>query len=108
MLFLHDGVWEEKRILPEGWVERSVTPWVADINPSNLRKDSGYGYKWWILDDGEGDGPKVFAAMGFGGQFLLVAPELDLLTVFTGWNIYGSTRSATNTFLRQIVPAIRD
>ena len=46
--------------------------------------------------------------MGFGGQFLLVAPELYLITVFTGWNIYGPSRSTTNTFLRQIVPAVRD
>ena len=40
-LFLHDGVWEGKRILPEAWVERSVTPWVDDINPRNSQRYYG-------------------------------------------------------------------
>ncbi|MCZ6598054.1 MAG: serine hydrolase [Planctomycetota bacterium] len=105
LLFLRDGVWEETRLLPEGWVERSVTPWVEDIRPDNGRDDSGYGYKWWILDDGRGESPKVFAAMGFGGQFLFVAPELDLIGVFTGWNIYGGAPSLPALFQSRIVPA---
>ena len=106
LLFLHDGVWAGERLLPEGWVERSVTPWVEDIRPDNGRKDSGYGYKWWILDDGEGESPKVFAAMGFGDQLLLVVPELDLIGVFTGWNIYAGHRSKSLLFLQRIVPAV--
>ena len=104
-LFLHDGQWEGQRILPEGWVERAVTPWVEDIAPNNGRPDPGYGYKWWILDDGAGATPKVYAAMGYGGQFLLVAPDLDLIAVFTGWNIHQNKPSPTNLFLSRIVPA---
>ena len=105
-LFLKDGVWEDERILPEGWVERSVTPWVADIAPKNGRPDPGYGYKWWIMDDGQGDGPVVYAARGFGGQTLLVAPELDLIAVFTGWNIYGRPTPGWHLFRERILPAV--
>jgi CubicO group peptidase (beta-lactamase class C family) len=105
-LFLHDGVWEDVRLLPAGWVERSITPWVPDISPDNQRKDAGYGYKWWILDDGAGAGPKVFAAMGFGDQLLLVVPELELIGVFTGWNIYGAQPSKSTLFMQRIVPAV--
>ena len=106
LLFLRDGVWEEERLLPEGWVERSITPWVKDIAPANGRRDPGYGYKWWILDDGEGEAPKLFAAMGFGGQFLYVVPDLELIAVFTGWNIYGPTPSVQELFRRRIVAAV--
>ncbi len=31
----------------------------------------------------------MITARGYGGQRLLVVPELELLAVFTGWNIYG-------------------
>ena len=101
-------MWEGERLVPDGWVERSVTPWVADINPDNGRKDSGYGYKWWILEDGEGDAPKVYAAMGYGGQFLLVVPELELIGVFNAWNIFGqSSQATTRAFVDRIVPTAR-
>lgn len=107
LLCLHDGVWDEQRILPEGWVERSITPWVADINPRNSRKDPGYGYKWWILDSGGGESPKIFAAMGFGGQNLIVAPELELIVVFTAWNISGPSPSLPGIFAKRILSAIQ-
>ncbi|PRP95388.1 Beta-lactamase [Enhygromyxa salina] len=40
-LFLQDGVSEGQRILPEGWVARSVTP--TPTHPS-----AGYGLQWWL------------------------------------------------------------
>lgn len=107
LLCLKDGVWEGRRLLPRGWVERSVTPWVEDISPDNGRDDPGYGYKWWILDDGGGERPKLYAAMGFGGQYLLVVPELDLIGVFTGWNIFGAAPSVPGLFSQRIVPAVQ-
>jgi CubicO group peptidase (beta-lactamase class C family) len=103
LLYLHDGVWDGRRLLPEGWVERSVTPWV-DRTPLG----SGYGYGWWILEDGTGDRPKAYAAMGFGGQHLVVVPSLDLVAVFTGWNIHGRRYpSMVTAFGERIVPAVR-
>ena len=105
-LYLRDGIWEGQRILPEKWVERSVTPWVADIAPANPSYDRGYGYKWWILDDGSGKRPKCYAAMGYGGQLLFVVPKLDLIGVFTAWNIHGRSPGLPDIFRHRIVPAV--
>ena len=44
LLYLKDGVWEGKRILPEGWVKDS-TAWHTGTG----RGRRGYGYKWWVL-----------------------------------------------------------
>jgi CubicO group peptidase (beta-lactamase class C family) len=85
-LMLADGVWEGQRILPEGWVRDSVAPHVSATSRSKLSLQ--YGYKWWLVPAREGQ-PRVIAALGYGGQRLLVVPELDLIAVFTGWNIYG-------------------
>lgn len=85
-LYLKDGVWEGRRLLPEGWVAASIEP-VVDTrlgSPHSRR----YGYKWWLLPYGEGGKSYAFAAIGYGGQRLVVVPEHDLLAVFTGWNIY--------------------
>jgi hypothetical protein len=39
---------------------------------------SGYGYQWWVAGD------NIYMARGFAGQYIIVAPELDLVVVFTG------------------------
>ncbi len=46
----------------------------------------GYGYQWWRLDR---DGTEVWAGMGFGGQYLLVMPEHNLIGVVNSWNLFG-------------------
>ena len=30
----------------------------------------------------------MYGSWGWGGQFALIVPDLDLIGVFTGWNIY--------------------
>ncbi len=82
-LYLMDGVWEGERVLPEGWVSASVERWVDDSGWLGM----GYGFQWWLLPWGTGDESSAWAAIGYGGQRLLVVPELSLIAVFTGWNI---------------------
>jgi len=107
-LFLNDGTWAGERLLPAGWVERATTPWVEDISPHDGREDPGYGYKWWIMDVDEGGTTQVYAARGYGGQVLLVAPEKELIAVFTAWNIYGGYGELSGAFMRRILPATRN
>lgn len=74
-LYLHDGVWQGERLLPEGWV-RHATTWTAD-DPDN---GFSYGAHWWLWPTHSG----VFAAHGFEGQYLVVAPDRDLVVVRFG------------------------
>jgi hypothetical protein len=106
-LFLRGGVWNDTRVVSEEWVRASVSPTVIDIRPDNGRPDAGYGYQWWVPDHEAGQA-KVFAGNGYGGQFLLVAPEFDLVAVFNGWNIHGGAeRSYWRTLQDRIIPATR-
>jgi len=104
-LFLHNGRWDNKQIVSEKWVKKSISPVVQDINPSNDRTDSGYGYQWWIPSAK----PFVFACNGYGGQFLMVAPEYDLIVVFNGWDIHDSRHSLSSfsALKDRIIPAVR-
>ncbi len=81
-LYLKDGVWEGKRILPEGFVAEATAPAVS------AGGDRKYGFQWWLLPHKGSKASFVAAALGYGGQFLFVVPEQDLVVVFTGWNIY--------------------
>jgi CubicO group peptidase (beta-lactamase class C family) len=74
-LYLRDGIWEGRRLLPAGWVDYARTQTWQQPND-----DGPYGAHWW-LDTG---GPGSFAALGFGGQFIVVVPELDLVAVRSG------------------------
>jgi len=75
-LYLDDGVWQGRRLLPEGWVaeaSRVHTPNPAETNPD---WQQGYGYQLWRSRHGyRGDGAY--------GQFCLVLPEQDAVVVTT-------------------------
>ena len=85
LLFLHEGRWGEEQVVPSDWVRRSATSWIpVDANDPG---GWGYGYQWWIYRHQTEAGPKMYGGWGWGGQFPLIVPELDLVAVFTGWNI---------------------
>ena len=72
-LYLRDGVWDQQRLLPEGWVQYARTEMAVDEEPPNF----GYGAHWWIWRDQPGS----VAAHGYEGQYMVVLPERDLVLV---------------------------
>ena len=79
LLHLQDGVWEGKRILPEGWVDYVSTPAPAS--------EGNYGGLWWI-NTSEEVGPGFYAS-GARGQRVMILPELDLVIARLGHSIGG-------------------
>jgi hypothetical protein len=45
-----------------------------------------------VLRRPDGGASPVYAARGYGGQLLYIAPEENLIAVFTGWNIFEDTK----------------
>jgi len=81
ILLDNDGVWNGKRLLPEGWVKFSVTP--APNSPS-VPGLGGYGAHFWLLDQLPGVPAGTFTTAGNKGQFVTVVPGHDLVIVRTG------------------------
>lgn len=79
LLHLWDGVWEDQRILPEGWVDFVSTP---------TRSDPGrnYGGLFWVNAGGRfPDVPEdAYWPAGFMGQNTVIVPSLDLVVVRLG------------------------
>ncbi len=72
-LYLRDGVWDGKRILPEGWVDYSRTP-------SPVAPMGAYGAHFWVIPGSLG----LFVCNGAQGQRTLISPKLDLVAVRLG------------------------
>jgi CubicO group peptidase (beta-lactamase class C family) len=99
LLYLRDGVWDGRRILPEGWVDYARSPAPAQPRDTPL----GYGAHWWLLRDDLG----TFSANGYQGQHILVVPALDLVVVRNG-DTPVERRPYLLDLLRMIVNCFRD
>jgi CubicO group peptidase (beta-lactamase class C family) len=102
-LYLHEGIWDGKRILPAIWVQQS-TRWIVDAD----RYNAGYGYQWWVLARKGEATYEAYAALGYGGQYLIVVPLLDLIAVVTGWNIYDKGTLPVRVALERAIAAVQD
>ena len=71
-LYLNRGRAGAQQIVPAGWVEESCTPRTR----SRWDADREYGYGWWIQEFG---GHRACFAWGFGGQYIMVFRDLDLV-----------------------------
>lgn len=100
-LYLHGGIWDGRRILPEGWVRDSTREWTKTNEPPY-----GYGFQWWTMP-AEASRPGAFLAWGYGGQLLIVVPKLDMIAVFTGWNIYGHPELDPAYALGRVLVSVR-
>ena len=102
MLFLHDGVWQGERLLPQGW-----TKFVSA--PAPAWKDSTYGAMVWVNARGTWNTPKDgFAFRGAGGQETHVIPSLDLVVVrlghFPGARVGGQDLQRALALLSAAIP----
>ena len=79
-LVLKRGQWDGRRIVSERWIEES-TGTQAATGETYRGKPIGYGYLWWLH---EFSGYRAITAYGFGGQFVTVLPDLDLVIAMTG------------------------
>jgi CubicO group peptidase (beta-lactamase class C family) len=88
--WLQDGVWEGRRILPEGWMSWSTRP--APAAPHGE-----YGAQFWLNAGRDGqhksfpDLPSnLFFANGFNDQTVAVFPDEEIVAVRLGFTTDGS------------------
>ncbi|MCC7231992.1 MAG: serine hydrolase [Bacteroidia bacterium] len=73
-LYLHDGNWQGKQIVPEDWVKKSTT---VNSEPGGA---PFYNHQWWVGAANEGD----YSAVGHLGQYIYVYPSKNLIIVRLG------------------------
>ncbi len=94
--FLNDGMFNGTPIISKSWIEKCTTPYSNNTNidiPGHDSGSHGYAYSWWLktFQRPEGD-IHMFHALGWGGQEIMVLPELNAVVVFTGGNYTASVK----------------
>jgi CubicO group peptidase (beta-lactamase class C family) len=110
LLFLNDGVWNGKRLLPEGWVEKATTNQVSKtikLADSDYKKPDGrgiYGFNWWVIDTPV----HAYYTSGLNHNVCLVVPEWDMVIVRMGvdGNPEAGKHKVYSELLRRLAPGI--
>ena len=94
-LYLHRGEMDGHQIVPAAWVAAAFV--ARTQSPVSGHQ---YGYGWWM---DELEGHKAHYAWGFGGQYIFVVPDLDLVVVTTSSPNVGEDRHEHRTALYDLV-----
>jgi hypothetical protein len=80
LLYQNDGVFNGKRILPEGWVDYTRTP-ASDSK-------GAYGALFWLNSGGKyPSAPEdMYSCQGHDGQMIFILPSHDLIIVILGFS----------------------
>lgn len=105
-MLLDGGKAGERQVVPAAWLADSFKP-AAKVNDRRQ-----YGYHWYLGDlpyagpEGERHA-RWIAAVGYGGQRLLVFPELELVVVIAAGNYGLRTRASEDLILQLVLPSLQ-
>ncbi|MFB9276391.1 serine hydrolase domain-containing protein [Cohnella cellulosilytica] len=99
LLYLQKGIWEGKRILPEGWAEEATSKQIDNGSDADNDWHQGYGYQFWRCRHG------AYRGDGAYGQFCIVLPEqAAVVAVTSGTDNMGAIMQAV---WDNLLPAMR-
>lgn len=78
LLCLKKGVFNNKRIVSEKWLEEST---IVRLHCGEKFRDMKYGYLWWIIDENVGS----YAAIGNSGNVIYINPQKELVVAVSGY-----------------------
>lgn len=95
LLFARRGNWNGVQLLSGEWIDKAKTP---------SEPNAAYGYMWWTLKGNtqwEGVPDHLYYAAGFGGNYIIIDEEKDLVVVLR-W----IDNNALGEFMRRVYAAI--
>lgn len=79
LLVLRKGYWYDHQLLNSAWIEEMLSPQI-ETEGIGKKYSKYYGYQWWVKDY---KNIRINFAAGYGGQYIFVIPEFDVVIVFT-------------------------
>ncbi|MFA5909669.1 MAG: serine hydrolase [Vicinamibacterales bacterium] len=103
-LYLNDGRIGDRQLLPKSWIAETRVP----RGRSRWGSDREYGYGFWIR---ELAGHEAYYAWGYGGQFVFIIPDMQLVVVTTSRSDVSRERrdhlgAIYDLVERSVIPAI--
>lgn len=78
-LVLQRGMWNGMSVVDGAWLQASIQPQVRAYEW--MEGIAWYGYLWWVTREA---GLEAWYATGWGGQYIAVFPQVQLVVVMTG------------------------
>ncbi|MFT4137167.1 serine hydrolase domain-containing protein [Microbacterium sp.] len=98
-LYLQNGWWEGRQLLPAEWVEAATSRRIGTPRQDSPDWRQGYGFQFWMARHGyRGDGAY--------GQFCVVLPEHELVVAITGASI--DMQAVLDGLWTHVLPALDD
>ena len=112
LLVLNNGTWNGEQIVPKEWIDMSSKPHVAESEFFD------YGYQWWHRSKqnrswwenpvhGSNDEHDMFLALGYGGQYIMVVRDLNMVIVTTSSDYNesnGMAHAKVQMVIEEVVP----
>jgi CubicO group peptidase (beta-lactamase class C family) len=76
-LYLQQGDWNGKRLLPKEWVQEAARFQISTEQERGIDKQQGYGYQFFLCRHG------AYSARGAKGQFCIIVPEQGAVIAIT-------------------------
>jgi CubicO group peptidase (beta-lactamase class C family) len=104
LLYLQKGQMKEKQVVSDYWIQEFIKPRFL-----TYERIGSYGCHWWSArinpEKDWTDDNWFYFALGFGGQYILVVPSLQLVVVFTS-ELYDQSLHPLSLFRTYVLPAI--
>jgi len=84
-----------RQVVPQKWIQQSFVP--RGVSPISGNQ---YGYGWWMR---ELAGHQAYFAWGFGGQYIILVPDLELVVVTTSASTVAEDRRSHRRTLFELV-----
>lgn len=98
-LYENGGRIGDHQVIPKSWVDKADD----GVGRSRWGSDREYGYGFWIR---EFAGKKSYYAWGYGGQFIFIVPDLDLVVVTTSRSDVSRDRRDHNDGIYRLVETL--
>jgi CubicO group peptidase (beta-lactamase class C family) len=105
LFYLDDGISQQERILPEGWVRQST-------EPASSAKKGEYGFQFWLNAGRDSIPPKyphaprdMYFADGFENQHVFIIPSKKIVIIRLGLTQHHNFDG--DQFLREILSAVQ-
>ena len=98
-LYLQQGMWEGRQLIPSHWVQQATSKQVANGSNPDSDWEQGYGFRFWRCRH------NAFRGDGKDGQFCIVLPELDAVIAITAET--GDMQAELNLVWDYLLPAIQ-
>jgi len=76
-LYLQNGNWNGKQLIPASWIEAATALQVSTGSDPSKDFEQGYGYQFWRGRHG------TYFGIGWAGQYCLILPHQDAVVIIT-------------------------